>query len=81
MATKHDLADWVHDALKDSGGSARLVDVAKKIWNNHEIELKASGDLFFTWQYDMRWAANLLRRSGIMKASEDSPNGVWELKK
>ena len=81
MATKHDLQDWVTSALRDAGGRAALIDVAKRIWKNHETELKASGDLFFTWQYDMRWAANVLRRRGTMKPAEVSPNGVWELAK
>lgn len=31
MATKLDLQDWVIDALKALGGSARLVEVAKHI--------------------------------------------------
>ena len=79
MATKHDLQDWVRFALRDLGGSASLVAVAKHIWATHESELKSSGDLFFTWQYDMRWAANVLRRRGVMKPAEASPTGVWEL--
>ncbi|MBY4676191.1 hypothetical protein [Marinobacterium arenosum] len=80
MATKHDLQDWVHHALKELGGRGRLIDVAKTIWKNHEAELRSSGDLFFTWQYDMRWAANRLRHSGIMRPADVSPTGVWELK-
>lgn len=80
MATKHDLQDWVREALVALGGSARLVDVAKEIWKGHEFELRDSDELFYTWQYDMRWAANGLRRGGVMKAAEASPNGVWELK-
>lgn len=81
MATKHDLPDWVQNALRDIGGHASILGVAKHIWKNHESELKTSGDLFFTWQYDMRWAANSLRRRGIMKPAEVSPVGVWELAK
>ncbi len=79
MATKEDLQDWVHQALKASGGRGSIVDIAKHIWSNHEADLKRSGNLFFTWQYDMRWAGNVLRRKGIMRASEVSPAGVWEL--
>ncbi|MEC5214947.1 hypothetical protein RCH06_003519 [Polaromonas sp. CG_9.5] len=79
MATKLDLQDWVIDALKDLGGSARLVEVAKHLWKHHEHDLKASGDLFFTWQYDMRWAANQLRTLKKLKAAYISPSGVWEL--
>jgi len=80
MAVKEDLRDWVADALSVLGGSGRLVEVAKVIWRDHEAELKTSGDLFYTWQYDMRWAANVLRRSGVLKPAELSPKGVWELK-
>lgn len=81
MATKHDLQDWVRDALRANGGHARLVEVAKFIWAKHESDLKASGDLLYTWQYDMRWAANVLRTNGIMKPVSSSPTGVWELAK
>lgn len=79
MATKHDLQDWVTDALRNSGGAARLVEVAKFIWAHHETQLKESGDLFYTWQYDMRWAANALRTQGIIKPVAASPTGMWEL--
>lgn len=41
-----------------------MIDVAKHIWANHEDELKRSGDLFYSWQYDMRWAAQNLRGAG-----------------
>jgi hypothetical protein len=79
MASKEDLVTWVEEAIRANSGSARLLEVAKHIWANHESELRASGDLFYKWQYDMRWAANELRRSGVMKSTDDSPTGVWEL--
>ena len=79
MATKHDVTDWVVSALKALGGRGSLVDVAREIWKHHESDLRASGDLFYTWQYDMRWSANVLRRKGTMKAAELSPSGTWEL--
>ncbi|MDG9930436.1 MULTISPECIES: hypothetical protein [unclassified Pseudomonas] len=79
MATKHDLTDWVIAALGRLGGSASLVEVAHDLWKHHESDLRSSGDLFYTWQYDMRWSANVLRRKGVMKAAEASPHGVWQL--
>lgn len=79
MATKHDLQDWVREALHHLGGRGLLTDVAKEIWRTHEVELRASGDLFYTWQYDMRWAANRLRVKGIMRSVAVSPSGVWVL--
>jgi hypothetical protein len=79
MAMKCDLETWVFDALKALGGSAKLVDVSKKIWEMHKGELEVSGPLFYTWQYDTRWAANQLRRKGLMKNADLSPKGTWEL--
>lgn len=79
MARKIDLPLWVKQALIELGGTGTIVAVAEVIWRHHESELQLSGDLFFTWQYDMRWAANTLRRSGEIKPAELSPRGVWEL--
>ena len=80
MATKSDLQDWVESAIRDNGGHAKLVEVAKHIWKHHESELMASGDLFYTWQYDIRWAANQLRLNGILAPADSSPEGIWILK-
>lgn len=79
MATRHDLVDWVYRAIHDNGGKATLAEVAKHIWKHHEAELRSSGDLFFTWQYDMRWAATRLRRTEKLKAADLSRRGDWEL--
>lgn len=79
MATKDSLLEWVHDAVVQCGGRARLIDVARCIWSNHEAELRLSGDLFYTWQYDMRWAATKLRTMGIMKPNFKRKGGRWEL--
>ena len=79
MATKTDLVDWLYDALRALGGSARIPEVCKYIWEQHENELRNSGDLFYTWQYDIRWAAYQLRKSGKMKPNALSPKGIWEL--
>lgn len=78
MLVRDDLQQWVEDALKDYGGKARLVDVAKHNWDNHEKDLRRS-KLLYTWQYDMRWGATKLRHKGRMKPVKDSPRGVWQL--
>ena len=78
-ASRYDLADWLCQALKDNGGRGTIVEVCRQIWSQHETDLRAAGDLFFTWQYDVRWAANVLRRSGKMKPADLSPKGMWEL--
>jgi hypothetical protein len=79
IATKKDLADWVYDAIEANGGSASIVEVARHIWESHEQELKQSGDLFYTWQYDMRWAAQYLRDEGKCKQASVTRRGLWEL--
>lgn len=79
VAVKNDLQDWVQAALIHLGGRGSLTDIAKEIWRVHEVDLRSSGDLFYTWQYDMRWAANRLRVKGIMQAVALSPPGVWVL--
>jgi hypothetical protein len=79
MLGRNDLKQLVLDAITASGGSASIVDVAKHIWQDHEAELKASDDLFYTWQYDMRWAATRLRDEGKLANADRSPRGIWEL--
>jgi hypothetical protein len=79
MADKYALQDWILESLSQRGGSATLLEVAADLWAEHEHELRASGDLFLTWQYDMRWAATALRTDGRLRAAADSPRGVWEL--
>lgn len=79
MADKENLREWLISALKANNGKASIVDVCKFIWNNYKIELEESEDLFFTWQYDIRWAATQLRKERIMCAADQSPQGVWEL--
>ncbi|CAM5512426.1 hypothetical protein MAUB1S_08553 [Mycolicibacterium aubagnense] len=79
MATKGDLVEWVRDALVAAGGGATILFVAKHIWEHHESELRAN-DLFFTWHYDMRWAATELRKRGVMVAAEDDRRGKWTLR-
>lgn len=68
---------WILEALRGLGGSARVTEVCKHIWTNHEADLRHSGDLFFTWQYDVRWAATKLRKARKLRAN--GPNEPWRL--
>jgi hypothetical protein len=76
---KNILKKWLVEALENYNGIASIVEICKFIWGKHENDLKMSGDLFFTWQYDLRWAACELRRNGIMKSALDSSKGIWDL--
>lgn len=66
MTSKADLIEWVVPALKSLGNSGTVTDVCRVIWAEHEAELRDSGDLFFTWQYDVRWAAQKLRDATVL---------------
>jgi len=81
MATREDLDDWVIEALENLGGRGSVVDIAKQIWQNHEEDLRHSGDLFYTWQYEYRWSGKRLRDQGKLKPAEMSPKGIWIINK
>lgn len=80
MANKAGLKSWIVDALNEAGGVASLIKVAQYIWREHEQDLRQSEDLFFTWQYDMRWAAMELRKDGVLADADSQPRGVWALR-
>jgi len=31
-----------------------IVEISRAVWDRHEDDLRESGDLFYTWQYDLR---------------------------
>jgi len=76
-ASADDLKRWVLDALKASGGEARVADIARHIWDHHENELRSSGDLFYTWQYAMRWAGQVLQKEG--RLSKNGKGRAWRI--
>lgn len=75
MVGKEDLKAWVLDALRDLGGSGRIASICRHIWENHEEELRGSGDLFYTWQYAMRWAGQELQKEN--KLSKAGKGYTW----
>lgn len=63
MTTRADIKGWVYDAVKDLT-EATPAQAARHIWERHEGELRKAGDLFYTWQYESRWAAQNLQKEG-----------------
>ena len=78
---RESIMDAVVTAVRAHGGKATIVQVAKYIWDNHESDLKASGDLFYLWQYEMRWAAQRLSKAGKLDYARESGRNVWQLVK
>lgn len=79
MANKGNLQRWVLAAVTELGGSATPLAVAKHIWQHHEDDLRDSGDLFYSWQYDMRWEAQKLRDAGVLRPKNGKRTGTWDL--
>ncbi len=80
MTYRERLQSWVWEALDQLGGRGTIADVAKNIWMNHETDLKAAGDHFYSWQYDMRWAAQQLRKKGKIDFRKSGKLNEWLIK-
>ncbi len=78
---RENLQLWVREAIGALGGEARVLEVTKEIWSKHENDLRQAGDAFYTWQYDIRWAADELRRTGNLGLRKEGSRSVWTLKK
>ena len=78
MAKKKELKLWIIEALEANDGRSTLIEICKYVWANHK-KVRLSGDLFYTWQYDIRWAATGLREDGKLLPSDQSPKGIWEI--
>jgi len=80
MHDKSVLEYWIVEALRKRGGAADLLEVCKTVWADHEHDLRSSGDLFYTWQYDIRWAGLKLRKRGVLApASREKAREPWRL--
>ena len=79
MATKSDLVLWVIEALEELNGSGSVVQVCQVVWRRHEADLRSSGELFYTWQYDIRWAAQKLRDEGRLRPVQPRSRAPWQL--
>ena len=86
--SRKDLPNMLYSLIKELGGKAKMIDIFKSFWVTYEQELKNSGDLFYTWNYDIRWAATNLRKNKRMKQAKGQENtfgeditskGVWEI--
>jgi hypothetical protein len=77
IISKKDLQDIVKETLIILNGKSNITEISKYIWKKYNYKLLISGDIFYTWQYDIRWVGTELRKLGIMK--NNCKRGVWEL--
>ena len=86
--TRQDLPNLLYETIKSLGGKAVMIDIFREFWKLYSKQIRQSGDLFYTWQYDIRWAATKLRKQNKMKPASTkenpkglnmSPKGIWEI--
>jgi len=77
LITRHKLEEIIIEYLEMNKKRASLLEISQYIWEKYENHLRESGKIFYTWQYDLRWAANSLRRKGVIKSG--LRKGLWEL--
>jgi hypothetical protein len=75
------LVPIVEKAVRHHKGRASHAAVAKYIWDHHEKDLRGSGAFFYKWQYDARWAADELKRRGVLEPTRISGRGVLQLRR
>ena len=80
MSYRENLKEWVAEALGKLGGQAYINDVARQIWLDHESELRSWDEHFYSWQYDMRWAAQHLRNKNVLSFHKVGSKSRWVLK-
>ncbi|GLK81722.1 hypothetical protein [Methylopila turkensis] len=73
---REDFKKPVVDAIRLNGGRATIVQIAKYIWDNYETDIRAAGDVLYTWQYEMRWAGQALVDEGKISKTGRGV-GVW----
>lgn len=76
MPTEPLLHTWIVEALGATGRTASPLTVAKLVWAHHEQDLRARGDLLFTWQLDLRDVATEMEADGRLLVDDA---GDWRL--
>ncbi len=77
---KADLPLYVLRCLQHLDGRGTVLEVSKKFYELFSGELTEAEDLFYTWQYDIRWAATELRKNDLLlKSSNVGEKNLWIL--
>jgi len=87
---REDLPDILYNIIKSfPNGSATMQQIFRRFWNLYKKKLNEADDIFYTWNYEIRWAATELRKQGRMKPAHSRENtrggedtsriGIWEI--
>jgi hypothetical protein len=67
------MTEWVVESLQQLGGRGTILEISRRVWDRREPDIRAAGDLLYEWQYELRWAGDILRRDGVLRPTEDVP--------
>lgn len=86
---RNDLPDLLYEIIKSLGGKASMTNILREILKLYASKLNPSENMFYTWNYDIRWTVTELRRDGRIKPAhlkenpgelvDESPKGIWEI--
>jgi len=80
MIKRKDLTCILEEALVSLGGEGKIVEICEYIWSKYKDDLFASGDIFYTWQYDLRMSAKeTLKAKGKVITLKDGKKSIWKL--
>ncbi|MET0249309.1 MAG: hypothetical protein ABW164_06230 [Sphingobium sp.] len=80
MGFREKMQLWVIEALQAMDNEGPINNVAKHIWLNHELDLQQAGEHFFSWQYDMRWAAQKLIDKNKLGLRKNGAKSIWYIR-
>ena len=75
VTTKDQLTEVVLNSLTSEPMS--IVDISKEVFLNSG--LSPSDDMFYTYQYDMRWSLMNLTQSGVVTRTTQGRNSFYSL--
>ena len=80
MIKRKELTEILEEALIALGGEGKIVEICEYIWIKYKEDLLDSGDIFYTWQYDLRMSAKeTLKAKGKIVTLKDGKKSVWKL--
>ena len=76
--TRDTLKEYILEALELKGPQTPN-QVSKWVWNNHSSDLRKSGDLLYSWQYDLRWAIQRLKGDDLAAIDSSHKPSIWSI--
>jgi hypothetical protein len=77
--SRKEFSPWVIAALENHSGTANIFQISKYVWDNYHHIISQDSKMLYTWQYELRWAIQNLKKELKIQHKEKSIRGTWEL--